>query len=76
MTDKGLNLFNDCDAECADCDAECWIPVPSGRRVWVYRGHSKTRTLGTIDNSQTDRAPTEINKNGVFVKVKILVELG
>ena len=32
-------------------------------------GHSKTHTPGTI-------APTEINKNGVFVKVNILVELG
>ena len=39
-------------------------------------GHSETHTPGTIENSQTDRAPTEINKNGVFVKVNILVELG
>ena len=32
-------------------------------------GHSKTHNPGTI-------GPTEINKNGVFVKVNILVELG
>ena len=27
-------------------------------------------------NSQTDRAPTEIDKNGAVVKVRILLELG
>ena len=40
------------------------------------RGHSKIYTPGTIANSQTDRAPTEINKKGAVAKVKILVELG
>ena len=38
--------------------------------------HSKIYTPGTIADSQTDRAPTEINKNGAVVKVRILVELG
>ena len=32
-------------------------------------------TPGTIGNSKTDRASTEINKNGAVVKVRILVEL-
>ena len=40
------------------------------------QGDSKIYTLGTIANSQTDMAPTEINKNGAFVKVRILLELG
>ena len=39
-------------------------------------GHIKIYTPGTIKNSQTDRAPTEINKNGAVVKVRILVGLG
>ena len=33
-------------------------------------------TLGTMANPQTDRAPTEINKNGAVVKSRISVELG
>ena len=39
------------------------------------RGHSKIYTPGTIANSQTDRVPTKINKNGAVAKVGILVEL-
>ena len=31
-------------------------------------GHSKIYIPGTIANPQTDRAPTEINTNGVVVK--------
>ena len=42
----------------------------------LFWGPSKIYTPGTIGNSQTDRAPTEINKNGAVVKVRILVELG
>ena len=33
-------------------------------------------TPATIANSQTDRVPTEILKNGAVVKVRILLELG
>ena len=32
-------------------------------------GHSKMYTPGTIANSQTERVPTKINKNGAVVKV-------
>ena len=62
MTDKGLNLFDDCAAECVylcpqeeECTSFSW-------------GHSKIYTPGTIANSQTDRALTEISKNCACVK--------
>ena len=58
-TGKVLNLFDDCVAEC----------VP------VLPGGTGKYTLGTMANSQTDRAPTEIDKNGAVVKVRILLEL-
>ena len=32
-------------------------------------GHSKMYTAGTIENSQTQRVPTKINKNGAVAKV-------
>ena len=70
VTDKGLNLFDDCAAEFVylcpqeeECTSSSW-------------GHSKIYTLGTMANSQTGRAPTEIDKNGAVVKVRILLELG
>ena len=70
MTGKGLNLFDDCPDECVylcpqedECTSSSW-------------GHSKIHTLGTMANPQTDRAPTEINKNGAVVKSRISVELG
>ena len=70
MTGKGLNLFDDCADECVylcpqedECTSSSW-------------GHSKINTLGTMANPQTDRAPTEINKNGAVVKSRISVELG
>ena len=56
MTDKGLNLFDDCAAECVylcpqeeDCTSSSL-------------GHNKIYTLSIIKNSQTDRASTEIKK--------------
>ena len=70
VTDKGLNLFDDCAAEFVYLfpqEEEC---------TSSSRGHSKIYTPGTLANSQTDRAPTEININGAFFKVRILVELG
>ena len=70
MTDKGLNLFNDCAAECV------YLCPQEEECTSSSRGHSKIYTPGTIANSQTDRAPTEINKKGAVAKVKILVELG
>ena len=36
-----------------------------------FWGHSKIYTSGTIANSQTDKAPTEITKNGAVVKVEL-----
>ena len=39
-------------------------------------GNSKIYVPGAIAISQTDRAPTKINKNVAVVKVRILVELG
>ena len=69
-TGEGLNLFDDCAAECVylcSQEEECTSP---------FWGHSKIDTLCTMANSQTDRAPSEINKNGAVVKLSILVELG
>ena len=33
-------------------------------------------TTGTIANSQTDRTPTKLNKNGAAAKVRLLMDLG
>ena len=69
MTDKGLNLFYDCAAECVYlCPQEEECTSSSLGRIKIH-------TPGTIENSQTDRTSTEINKNGGFAKVRILVEL-
>ena len=54
-TDGGLNLFDDCAAECV------------GRKVYLFFLY----TPGTIADSQTERAPTKINKNGAVAKVRI-----
>ena len=70
MTDKGLNFFADC---AADCVYRCPHKEECTSSSW---GHSEIYIPGTIVNSQTDRAPTEINKYGAAVKVRILVELG
>ena len=70
MTDKGLNLFDDCAAECVHlCPQE-------EQRTSSSWGHNKMYTPGTMANSQTDRTPTKINKNGAVAKVRLLVELG
>ena len=46
------------------------VPVLPGSTVkYIY-------TLGTMENSQTGRAPTETDKNGAVFKVRILLELG
>ena len=69
-TCKGLNLFD-------DCAAECVYMCPQEEECTSYSwGHSKIYTLGTMENSQTDRAPTEIDKDGSVVKVRILLKLG
>ena len=70
MTGKDLNLFDDCAAECVYL---CPQEEESTSSPW---GHCKIYAPGTIANSQTDWARTEINKNGAVVKVTILVELG
>ena len=69
VTDEGLNLFD-------DCGAECVYLCPQKEECTSSWGHSRIYTPGTVANSQTDRAPTEINKNGAAVKVRTLVELG
>ena len=63
MVDKGLNLFDECVAECVhrcpyveECISSSW---------W----DSKMYTTGTIANSQ--RMPTKINKNGAIAEVRI-----
>ena len=72
MAGKGLNIFDECAADCVhlcpqekECTSSFW-------------GDSKMYTPGTITNSQTDRMPTKINENGAVAvaKVRILVELG
>ena len=69
MTDKDLNLFDDYAAEYVhlrpqeeNCTSSFW-------------GHSKMYSPDIIENSQTDRTPTKINKNGAVSKVRILVEI-
>ena len=71
MTDKGLNLFDDCAAEvyiylCPQ-EEEC---TPSSR------GYSKIYTPDAIANLRRGRALTKINKNGAAARSRILLELG
>ena len=70
MTNKGFTLFDYCAAECV------YLCPQEVKRISSSWRHSKIYTPGTIANSQTDQAPTEINKNGAVAKVRILVELG
>ena len=49
MADKGLNLFDECAAECV-----CLCPQEEERTISSW-GDSKIYTPGTIENSQTDR---------------------
>ena len=65
VTDKGLNLFDDCAAECVHL-------CPQEEDCTSFSlGHSKIYTPGTIAISQRDRTPTKINKNGAVTKVRI-----
>ena len=66
MADKGLNLFDECTAECVHLYAQEEECTSSSWR------DSKIYAPGTIANSQ--RTPTKINKNGAIVKVRVLVE--
>ena len=66
MVDKGLNLFDECVAECVhlcphveECISSSW-------------GDSKMYTPGNIANSH--RMPTKINKTGAIAKVRIIME--
>ena len=66
MADKGLNLFDECAAECVDlCPKE-------EERTSSSCEDGKICTPGTIANSQ--RMPTKVNKNGATAKVRTLVE--
>ena len=60
MAEKGLNLFDECAAECVhmcpqkeECCTSSW-------------GDSKMYTPDNIANSQADRTPTKVNNNGAF----------
>ena len=67
MSDKGLNLFDECAAECVHlCPQEekCTSSSREGNKMYIP---------GTIANSQ--RMSTKINKNGAIAKVRILMEL-
>ena len=64
MTDKGLNLSDDCAAQCLYI-----LALPS------YWGYSKIYTPDTIANWQKNRALAKINKTGAVVRLRILVEL-
>ena len=66
MADKGLNLFDECAAECVDlCPKE-------EERTSSSCEDGKICIPGTIANSQ--RTPTKVNKNGATAKVRTLVE--
>ena len=66
MTGKGLNLFDECAAECVH-----WRPQEEGCTSFAL-GYGKIYTPDIIANSKTDTTPT----NGAVVKVRVLVELG
>ena len=66
MTDKRVNLFDECIARCVHLfpeEEEC---------TSSSRGESKMYTSGSIENSQ--RTLTEINESGVITKISISVE--
>ena len=69
MTDKGLNIFDDCAAE--------FVYLCRQEKEYISSSWCdiKIDTPGTIAYSQIDRVLTEINRNGAFVKVRILVKL-
>ena len=66
MTGKSYNFFDEYSARYA------YLPLHEDECTSSSWGNSKMQTSGTIGNSQG--MPTEINKNGAVVKVKILVE--
>ena len=66
MTDKRVNLFDECIARCVHLfpeEEEC---------TSSSRGERKIYTSGSIENSQ--RMLTEINESGVITKISISVE--
>ena len=64
MDDKGLNIFDECAAECVHL---CLQEEERSSSSW---GNSKMRTHGTIAKFTEDS-----NKNGAIAKVRILVVL-
>ena len=62
MSDKGLNIFDKCAAECVHL-------CPQEGCVSSSWGDNEMYTPGTIVNLQ--RTPTKINKNGAIAKVRI-----
>ena len=66
MTDKRVNLFDECIARCVHLfpeEEEC---------TSSSRGESKMYTSGSIENSQ--RMLTEINESGTIAKIVIWVD--
>ena len=70
MAGKGLNLFDECAAECVYLcpQGEEWTSSSWGSS----REYIKMCKPSAIANLQ--RAPTKINKNGAITKLRILVE--
>ena len=64
MQDKGLNLFDECAAECV------YTFAPSGRIVYLFflRGQL------TVHTWHHSKFTEDVNKNGAIAKVRILVK--
>ena len=69
ISDKGLNFFDECTAECVNMypeEEQCTSSYPSS-----WEGN-KMYSPGTKAISQ--RVPSKTNKNGVIAKERILLE--
>ena len=69
MSDKGLNFFDECTAECVNMYPEKEQCTSSSPSSW---GGNKMYIPGTKAISQ--RVPSKINKNGAIAKERILLE--
>ena len=70
VTGKGLNLFHDCAVECVHLclqEEECTSSSLSTVKCTLLAPEQIHRQT----DSQTDRTPTKINKNGAVGKVRI-----
>ena len=76
MTEKGVNLFDDCAAECVYIYMDIYIGSFRKKSVFFFQGYRKIYIPGTMANLQTDKALTKTNKTGAVARLRILVELG